>query len=276
MEKNFINNDDAVRAENEFLKMKMMIERGAQFSGASSGCTPEMENQFLKYIMEFEKLSENPKRIRLYDKINCPSHFPPSNEIDDASIDAKYGELIAYLNQFDINVSVCSPNISRRELYRFITEELFNEEIEDISMPGLVTDFIYDLYHPDPVYDNLRCAVDECIAAILSDRPAEWMHLYRHEKLQLNDHYLLTAVEFRAKLDNFKSNYRNIRELAISGAECRVESPHCFVMGYHCFEAEYEGERRIFEGKWLVNFEYDSITECWYIFSVEIGGVHFE
>ena len=49
--------EEQLKAENDFLKMKLMLEKGAEFhtSGDSMELPPEAENMFLKNIMEFER-----------------------------------------------------------------------------------------------------------------------------------------------------------------------------------------------------------------------------
>ncbi|MEJ0104654.1 MAG: hypothetical protein WDO19_19750 [Bacteroidota bacterium] len=92
----------------------------------------------------------------MYDKIGKPRHFKPVNEIADDEIGNAWAELKDHLNKFSINLGVCSPNISVRELYRFTTEELFEHEMDDMDLPGWTTNFTYDEFHPDLVYDNSR------------------------------------------------------------------------------------------------------------------------
>ena len=89
-----LNNEEALKAENDFLKMKMMLERGAQFGMLSDECDPKMENEFLNYIMEFEKQAEYPTYIKVYDKIGKPTHFRPVTEIPDDEMEKAWDELL--------------------------------------------------------------------------------------------------------------------------------------------------------------------------------------
>ncbi len=130
--------DEKLKNENEFLKMKLMLEQGAQFGSMQiDGKLPsEVENQFLKNIIEFEKQFEEHKIIKILDKIERPDHFKPVDEIPDDEIEGAWDELDEYLQKYGIQLSVCSPNISKRELYRFTTEELFDHEMDDMNLPG--------------------------------------------------------------------------------------------------------------------------------------------
>ena len=57
---------EALRAENEFIKMKLMLEHGAdfQYSEGSGEVSPETEHEFLNYIMDFEQRKQGQVRGR--------------------------------------------------------------------------------------------------------------------------------------------------------------------------------------------------------------------
>src|SRR5690606_3904653 len=103
----------------------------------------------------------NPKKIKIFDKIERPDFFLKSNQISDEDIASAWHKLLAYLNKYNLDLDVLSPNVSIRELYRFATEELFEEEIDDMDMPDMICHFIYDEFYPDPIYDNTRIATDQ-------------------------------------------------------------------------------------------------------------------
>ena len=54
--------------------------------------------------------------IKVFDRIKRPTHFKPLNEIPDNEIGKAWDELDTYLNKYNIDLAVCSPNISNREL----------------------------------------------------------------------------------------------------------------------------------------------------------------
>ena len=88
-----------LKNENEFLKMKLMLEQGAQFGSMTGdgGLPADIENQFLKNIMAFEKQAAEKKMIKVFDKIERPSHFKPVNEIPDDAIENAWSNLDEYL-----------------------------------------------------------------------------------------------------------------------------------------------------------------------------------
>lgn len=253
----------------------MMLERGAHFSDVPESCSPEMENDFLKRIMEFERLAENSSFIKVYDRIGRPTHFKPVTEIEDDEMDEALDELMNWLCNYDISVDVCSPNISQRELYRFIVDELFQHEINDVRIPGMVHGFVYDEFHPDPVFENSRLATEECIAEILQREKLEWMHPYALDHLQLNDRFPLSQNEFRLVVNKFKKSVTKVEYLHFENVQCVVEEKLSFAKGRYAWKGILNGEPAYREGRWLVNMEHNEELGQWIIFSVEIEGMEF-
>src|SRR5687767_5784195 len=103
-----LNRDEQLRAENEFLKMKLMLEKGAQFgiTGEMERLPAEIENKFLKHIMEFEEQAAQPVTATVFETLNKPSHFKPVQEIPEDQIDQAWKELSAYLKQHSVRLDV--------------------------------------------------------------------------------------------------------------------------------------------------------------------------
>ena len=270
-----LNNEEALKAENDFLKMKMMLERGAQFGMLSDECDPKMENEFLNYIMEFEKQAEYPTYVKVYDKIGKPTHFRPVTEIADDEMEMAWDELSGYLYDHGVSIDVCSPNVSIRELYRFTTEELFQEQMTDINIPGMISGFIYDEFHPDPVFDNSRVAIEECMEYILEKMPFQWTHNFRKENLRLNNISPLTIEEFTIIINRFKLAHDDLVITNLEKLDCTVKEKESWVTGIYDVRATAGKECFSLTGSWKVGFEKDDEMGYWYIHSVDIGGIHF-
>lgn len=65
---------EMLKAENDFLKMKLMLENGADFINMDQvdAIPPEIENQFLNYVASFERQLKNPKYITVFEKFSNP------------------------------------------------------------------------------------------------------------------------------------------------------------------------------------------------------------
>ncbi|MBD0366823.1 MAG: hypothetical protein ICV53_12060 [Flavisolibacter sp.] len=270
------NEEERLMAENDFLKMKLMLEHGADFSTSGKDDLPaDIENEFLNHIMAFEKQFAEQKKIKIYDKIERPQHFKPVAKIADNDMEEAYQALLNHLNRYGIDLDVCSPNITTRELYRFVTEELFDYETDDMDLPGWTTNFIYDEFHPDPVYDNTRAAVDDCIKQILRKEPFEWMHHFQTEGLRLNQHTQLSDEAFKTLVNRFQDAYEDIELHAVEDVVCTIQDAVCHITGTYRLSARTNQEVIPMNGKWRVQMQLKEDFGYWYITDVEIEGIAF-
>ncbi len=267
-----LNKKDAIKAENNFLKMKMMLERGAQFGGGHPDFSPEMENQFLKNIMAIEAQFDAGKKIKLYDKIDRPTIFKPVAEITEAELGSAVDSLLSWLSEYNISVSVDSPNVSLMEFYRFITEELFQFEMDDTGDTDWVSTFSYDSFHPDLLYESETVAIDDCISLILQKEEVEFLDFFETGNIRLNNHFPLSIKQFSDHIDKFKSAYRDIALIDISTISCLADGPACIVRGTFCVQLSLLNEKIIKHGKWLVLLTTDEDKYCC-INTVEIEGL---
>lgn len=272
-----LSQDERLKAENEFLKMKMMLEQGAFFGGSDNQAAlpPQIENQFLRNIMEFETQMANPTYIKVFDKIGRPGHFKPVDEILAWEMQKEWETLMEYLDGYGIHLSVCSPNVTTEELYRFATEELFDYEMEDINIPGYTNEFIYDEFHPDPVYENTRLAVQDCISLLLEKAPLKWAYYFRENQLRLNQHYPLTIEELKILVGLYKDAYDAIDVNDLSAQNCEITGSQCVVTGNYSIMAANGLEKQTFSGNWKVSFEKEGESGDWLIAAIEIDGINF-
>lgn len=270
-----LSNEEHLKAENDFIKMKLMLEHGAKFSEGNSSLPPEMENEFLNHIMAFEEQSKNPKYIKVYDRIGRPAHFKPVAEITEGDMQSEWEKLLEHLYRYHISLDVCSPNITVRELYRFTTEELFEYEMDDMNVPGMMSNFIYDEFHPDPIYDNGRMAVDDCIKLILCKRPLEWTLGFCEENLKLNNNFPLTIDELKEHVNRFKDFFDELEWTDVTCTSCTVQNAESMAMGTYNAEALVNSEEMTMSGNWIIYMKWNDEIGYWYITSVSIEGLEF-
>ena len=268
--------EEKLKNENEFLKMKLMLEQGAEFGTMNTDAelSANAENDFLNYIMAYEKQAAERKMIKVFDRIERPAHFKPVAEIRDNEIDTAWDELDSYLNKYHIDLAVCSPNISNRELYRFATEELFDYEMNDIFIPGGMTCFTYDEFYPDHIYDNTRTALEDCIQCILKKTDFNWMPMLKKEDLCINDHYPLSEKEYINIIKRFKKAYEDIKPYDLATTDCQIVDANCHVKGTYDVTLVLPSEEVNVKGNWLVEFEFDDFG-FWEIYHVYIEGINF-
>jgi hypothetical protein len=140
--------EENLRLENKFLKMKMMAESGGIFGGGDgTGLPPEIENQWLKNVMEFEKVYGNAKPQKIVEMLGNPS-FENEENLDDKKFKSEFNRLQKLLKDHNINVDFIATQTDRVK-YNFITGELFEHETDFVPVKGMTTNFIYEEFHPD-------------------------------------------------------------------------------------------------------------------------------
>lgn len=228
--------NEQLKAENDFLKMKLMLERGAKFEQTDNEeLPPEVENEFLKNIMEFEKQYEHCKPIKVFDKLGQPKHFKAANEIPDTEIEKAWKELRSFLGKHGIHLDACSPNINSRELYRFTIEELFEHEMDDMNVPGISICFIYDEFHPDPIYESTKAITEELLPGLFKTDPVNDYFLCLHrEDITINGRLYKESKDVKTAFNQFKAFFSHIDLKQTTVDQCNViDKSKVVINGYY-------------------------------------------
>ncbi|HAY34546.1 MAG TPA: hypothetical protein PK536_05840 [Ignavibacteria bacterium] len=105
----------------------------------------EDDEEFIQKVEEFKKEHSKSKMIKVYDYIGKPK-FPDLKKLDSENLKKELRKLIVALDSKNIIVhSHGDPD--NAEKYRFITEEIFSEYVEDKK--GQHITFVYEDYHPE-------------------------------------------------------------------------------------------------------------------------------
>lgn len=269
---NHLEGDEKLKAENEFLKMKLMLEHGAQFGSEGNKELPAaIENEFLSNMAAFEKQFDEHKTIKVFDKIGRPTHFKPVAEIPDEEIAKAWGDLSDYLGEYGISLGVCSPNISKRELYRFTIEELFVYEMDDMNIPGMMHGFIYDEFHPDLVYDNSRLVEQNLFRDIFRKEDLFYEIDYDKESFVFNSKLYENREAFIEMINRFKSLFDEIELIDFNITNCEVKETGCVVKGNYKATAKTVGDESVFNGGFKVELVLNDI-DYWYFKNIQMDG----
>jgi len=156
----------AQRVVNDYKRKELEERYGAVFSSETDSALPsEVEAQWLENIDEFERQFENAAQVPLREFLGSPSTRPLA-DIPPFELETELNGLLDLLAEQGVVVDFLRE-VEDAEAYRFITEELFNEEIDDIRVPGMVLHFIYEEFHPG---DDEDADLDD-IAGIAEDPP---------------------------------------------------------------------------------------------------------
>ncbi|MEO6315724.1 MAG: nuclear transport factor 2 family protein [Chitinophagaceae bacterium] len=135
-----------LRIENEILRIKIKTELGGDYE-SDENLPPELENEFLKNILAFEHRYAKIKIVKISDLLGNPVMTKAAKIDNDAIVNA-YNDLEELLASRNIVVEFTRPRDERFK-YRFITEELFAHETDDMEVAGMTKYFNYEEFHPD-------------------------------------------------------------------------------------------------------------------------------
>ena len=114
---------------------------------AEGGLPPEIENQFLKNIMEFEKANAESKSETIFQILGRPG-FEDEKNLDEGKFKIQFSRLQKLLKKHNINVEFERERDNRFK-YNFITKELFEHQTSFMPVKGMATYFSYEEFHPD-------------------------------------------------------------------------------------------------------------------------------
>ena len=141
--------EENINIENEFLKIKLKVQFGDNFfMGGNGELPPEIENQFLKSLISFEENYKDAEFTTIYEKMGSPN-FVPAAQLKPHQFNTALQNMHTLLNENHLRLDICDGPYPEELIYTFITEELFNHEIELEDMVGGTRIFIYEEFHPN-------------------------------------------------------------------------------------------------------------------------------
>jgi hypothetical protein len=131
---------ERLKEENELLKKQLGVDKNTFF--ISDQVTPEIENQFLRNISDFEEADRLPKRtIRTL----FPDGFelPSADSMTPRELNAKLNQILLILEDHGICLDLIGK-VPDSVIYKFILQDALNDEIP-LELP-----------------EGFRCHIDGC------------------------------------------------------------------------------------------------------------------
>ena len=182
--------------------------KGEFFKPDDSKVTPDIENQFLDNILEFEKQFENAEYIKLINFIGKPV-FKNINELSEANLPAEIDKVLEIYNKNGVNMDVLEEeDVSDKDFYIFLTEELPKHETDNIKLPGWTINFIYEEFHPSDklnIKDAVRDVLLEAVHQSFEDGPT-----YLSKELLTSEGEIISKNDF---LKNLYSIFNDVDEV---------------------------------------------------------------
>jgi hypothetical protein len=264
--------EENLRIENELMKIKLKAQYGDAFQmDSSEALPPDVENQFLKNILAFEESYNKGDFVTVYDRIGKPD-YKSAAEMEAAELKDSVQQLLELLNQHQINLDFTDGPYEDATVYRFITEELFNQEVEKDPVDGMIMGYIYEEFHP-----NHKAAIERSTHQFLK----EWFTRSFADNEFILSQDIITADgvqmerdELLNKLRLFFDAFKNFADDGYTIADVNFElQPGAdrgmgFAEGMLKYDAEIDNNEIIhFEGpyKLYLQMEYDEWSVFYFI-----------
>lgn len=147
---NFSNYQYNKKIDVELAKKELEKKYGASFSQIGK-ISPEVESEWLNHIEQFEQQFNKTQKISVWEYLDKPA-FRKTDEIESEKMHLELQRLMNCMNEHNIVLDTLCE-VDEKELYNFITEELFFHEIDNIQIKGMRTCFTYEEFHPNAEYD---------------------------------------------------------------------------------------------------------------------------
>jgi hypothetical protein len=261
--------EEDIRLENEILKLKMQAEFGASFHQFSGDFSPELEQQFLQHVYNFEKDWGNGEMTTVAELMGNPG-FRPFEQIPEEERATALENVISLYLEKKINLHFIY-DYPIEVKYRFATEELPLQQTMVVNVPGMIQGYVYEEYHPNHPAD-----MEETLRQFLKGWFDQDIEKCLHElsgQLILSDGRLVDQSLVSTKLKQFFESFTSLEETDFFIAETSFESTGKgeaepmlgFVEGAIHWDATMEtGETIAFAGPFKFYLEY---AEYWSIFN---------
>jgi hypothetical protein len=263
--------EERLKAENDLLRLRLSAETGVDFfKNDKHDLDPYIENQWLNNIREFEKLFPNAKQTTVYEFIGKPD-FKPASQLKEKQMEKELARLLELMSNRGVNISfLCEYDLYTK--YAFITEELFQQEIDDVRIDGMMNNFIYEEFHPNHE-DDLERFVMEFLESLF-DR--EWDQYDGHQlskEMMSCSGRTISCKEVIERIKLFQETWKKFRimkqEIVSISFDLEAEKASVILfLEYHA--GEKKTDMSFISGQAFFDFEYKH--DFWYLTKINIPG----
>ncbi len=165
---------------------------GMQAEFTSPALSPEEKIKWLDHILEFERQFENVKTITVRKRIGDPP-IKLLDEIPLYALEQEIVDLLDLLAENGVGVDFLG-NFDDMAAYRYLTEELLDEEIDDLRGGWMA------MFTPStPEYD-VEMWVENFVADLLRQEQEYFLPAFDNQPLFNMEGEVITAVQFRQQI----------------------------------------------------------------------------
>ncbi len=259
--------------ENELMLIKMQAEFGAQVylpDEDNDSLPAEVKYELLQSVYEFEEayFQAMPSVVDVYTKLGAP-RFLNETCLTDEGIVIELKRMVDMMSNCSI-IFEHEYDYEPRRLYKFITEELFNEQMEDLSIPGFYKHFFYEDFHPnisEELKRQSRRFLEEVAGQCLDE-------LYNGLNFQVKSKDgIINGDEACNRIREYYDRFDSIRLESMDNFLVLIEDKQATV----CFDVSLNvsiplNENITLEGKATLGFA-NVMSDLWLIDSVTLPGL---
>ncbi len=215
-----------LRLKNQLKKIELTAKYNAEFHEGDSKAPAHIEEQWLDQIEEFEKQFEQNKRTTVRAFIGNPT-FKSLSEISSAKLQEEIDHVFDILGSNNINVDFLC-DVLPEEVYRFLTEELLDEEMDDIRIEGMNHNYIYEEFHPNDEYDAKQWAED-FLSGIFWLETDLYSHQLADEGLIDPQNQPITKEQMLKDILDFRKSFLSFERPELNIISCSVDGDRATV-----------------------------------------------
>jgi|SRR5215211_1803610 len=187
---------------------------------------PEPYSTWDKYFNDFDRQLEEAPSITVRKRIGNPN-LRPEDDIPDPEMEEELDRLLELLYANNIVIDFIH-NIGDREAYRFITEELLNESMDEIRIPDMYSHFIYEEFHPNDE-DDVELWTGEFLDTFFKEGTEGSFIPIGEKELYDATGNPISQEEFKKQIDEFHVMYSPITESNYEIINLNIEGDYATV-----------------------------------------------
>lgn len=206
------NESEHLNLENELLLMKLKAEFGGEHFMADD-LPPDVTNHFLQSVYDFEKAYvENTDQITVFEKISSP-YVIPADLLNDDGIAHELNRLTNLLAEKNIMLD-CIYEVNPRILYRFLSEELMQQEVDKTTIEGFFLHFIYEEFYPN-VQEDIKSHLKEFIMELMNRSIREEWNILSNQFFLPGSNTEISAHDAYNRIIDSLSEFKELDLLAL-------------------------------------------------------------
>lgn len=198
----------------------------ATFDESDPREAPRRENDHILQLDELDRQIANPTQLTVREYLGNPWVKSPS-EIQPDRLEEELDLLLEFMYLYGIAVDFLEE-VSDDVAYRFIYDELLDEETSNMAGTGMTTHFIYEEFHPNDAYDAKMWAGEFLYSLLRRDMDEAVIWVAKNE-LQDPKGDPISREQMVTLLERFHDRYSAVTSVMIDPIDCTVEGDRAIV-----------------------------------------------